>query len=137
MKKLTTSLFNFDDAWLLAALADAPLAVTLDQWLLRMDVLNHALPSFVQLRQSVQSLHQHGLIVNSDRGWHRTDHGQNVAEKAMLRRGGLFSICSNMLLALNSPSFEHPNASTPFDKRKLTIRTYQAAINRYRAMQLT
>jgi len=123
--------FVFEDAWLFAALCDPPAKTAAEHWgaiITRGDVLNRAILSFSEVERAVPKLFRHGLIAITGGRVVLTDHGRKVYENGLARRGGLFSIVSNMLAALNSNRIRHPTASQSPNLRTITPERYAEAI---------
>lgn len=126
--------FSMPDAWIFASLngEDSKKGVELHMMIMSADVLNHSIPTSNEVVHALSLLHKHGLVEVEGKIIRVTSHGKAVYDNGRARRGGLFSIVSNMHKALNSPRIKHPIVSTQIDLSFITDESMQEAYQQYR-----
>jgi hypothetical protein len=90
---------SWTDAWIFASLS-ARGATTLPDLVARADMLNHAIPTAVEIHAALRALYREGLVTARRLPVALTARGRRIQADGLARRGGLFAIVDNMLKAL-------------------------------------
>ena len=98
---------SFNEGWIFASLKGDGRPTTLAELIATADVLNHAIPTVVEVRASLAWLAARGWVVPHGEAIALTPRGQEIAANGRARRGGLFAIADNMGKAMRSPRFRY------------------------------
>jgi hypothetical protein len=104
MAEILEKKFAFSDAWMFASLSLMGNSGNLDlcQLIAAGDGLNHAILTEKEIKLGLRQCQVWGLITINNRHYQLTKPAKILAQKAILGRGGAFSVINNFERLLNS-----------------------------------
>jgi hypothetical protein len=120
-------LFTTEDCCIIISLPLSDKGATLSEIIARADMINHAIPTKMEIEVALTKGIQSGLVSVSDDRYQLNEKHKLLFEKVYSKQGGLFSITSNLYNELNSQKFEVINEV----EVSISAKEYKSAIEDY------